>query len=139
MDQERAKQREKSRKYYEKIKNDPHLKQMRKQKEKENYIRRKKNKIKTLEEQEIQRQKWRENSQAYYRRKKKEKKIDVVYLTEVDNLQDVVQEQENIDPLAIEESNQNLHLKVKILSNVKVNFTKQELSRLIKGSSSSEH
>lgn len=140
-----------SKERYKKIKSDPILNEKRKKKDKENYIQAKKFKKKLSinekapEQQEEQREKWRINSRKLYEKKKKER--EVLYIdTNDDNLSDNRQQeviQNETDPLEEElilmnsDSNGSFDLsndkKIKILSDIKVNYNKNTLRAMMGG------
>ncbi|KAL4708938.1 hypothetical protein ACJJTC_014966 [Scirpophaga incertulas] len=128
---------------YNKIKMDLKLYELRKQKDKENYLMKKKNKSiicikdKSVDEQLKQRDQWRKNSRAYYRRQKQKKPLHVS-INENDN--DTIITDHNLEndtdplePSTSQKSNTSIKNKrepnVTILSDVKVNFHQKKLIR----------
>lgn len=130
---------------YAKIKSDPELNQLRKEKDKENYLKKKNNKRvmdirkRNTIEQEKQREKWRQNSRAYYLRKNKQKEVHHVNVNENvdgDNVEAVIggtnNETDPLEPLCSKESHDapnEKKPKVTILSDVRVNYDLKKLFR----------
>lgn len=127
---------------YNKIKMDAKLLELRQQKDKENYLKKKKDKRvvgikdKSIDEQKKQREKWRENSRAYYRRRQNQKKALHVNVNENDvMITDHHNHENDTDPLELSctaKSNNSIiknrrEPKVTILSDVKVNFDLKKL------------